>query len=90
MPHEGENEEIEGPSLSCDEHEEVPERGASVNAIADLADASRHPRPLQRQLRVEARHQHFDTQKSLSNTKFDENYFSIIHTIQKLNEKNLN
>ena len=66
MPHEGEDEQIERTSLSGDEDQEVPEGGASVDAVADLADAARHPRPLQRQLGVETRHQHFDPQKCLS------------------------
>ena len=65
VPHERKDEEVERPSLSCHEDEEVPESRATVDPVADLADAARHSRPFQRQLSVEARHQHFDAQKRL-------------------------
>ena len=68
IPHERQDERIEGPALRGDEHEEIPERRPSVAKLADAADAARHSRPFQRQLCAEARHEHFDAEKRLAET----------------------
>lgn len=63
VPHEGQDKRVERAPLGGDEDQKVPKGAAAVATLAHLADAARHPRPIERQLVAEARHEHLHAEE---------------------------
>lgn len=64
VPHEGQDQRVEGTPLSGHKDQKVPEGRATIPSVSNLADASSNSWPIHRQLMIETSHQNFHSQES--------------------------